>query len=245
MRIAFISDIHSNYDALKTVVEFIKINNAAAVYCAGDIIGYGAQPNECVETLRKMKALCVRGNHEDYLLGEKSLNGASKNAKEAISWHMDAVTESNVRYLKGLRYSEVLSEYSIRIVHGSPFSPEEFNYVMTKREIMEAFLSFEEQICVIGHTHRPAAFRFNEESGLYQYRFGSKVHVEKGFRYIINIGSVGQPRDGLPQAGVCMYDSESGIFTEKRLDYDIHSAQKKILDAGLPPTLAYRLAYGL
>jgi predicted phosphodiesterase len=245
MKIAFISDIHSNYDALKKTAEFIKNSNAEAVYCAGDIIGYGAQPNECVEALRGMRVLCVRGNHEDYLLGEKDFNGVNRNAREAISWHQDMVTENNMKYIKALKYSEVIKEHSIKIVHGSPFCPENFNYVMSRREVVEAFLSFEEQICLIGHTHIPAAFRFNEESGLFQYRFGSKVHVEKGYRYIINIGSVGQPRDGIPQAGVCIYDSDSGIFAEKRFDYDVHSAQKKILDAGLPPTLAYRLAYGL
>jgi len=244
MKIAFISDIHSNYEALRAAADYIKNDGIEKVYCAGDIAGYGAQPDECIEALIAMKALCVKGNHEDYLLGSESIGNASKNAKESILWQKTVVKESSIKYLRGLNVTETLKEHSIFLTHGSPYQPEMFHYIQTPSEIMEAFAAFDEQICIIGHSHVPAAFRLDKESVLHEYKLGSTVHVENGYRYIVNVGSVGQPRDGIPKACVYIYDTDKAVFNGKSLDYDIHTAEKKIIQAGLPSTLAYRLAFG-
>lgn len=244
MRIAFISDIHSNYDALLPVLAYIRQVEAAHIYCAGDIVGYGAQPNECIDALRDAGAVCVMGNHEAFLLNcieEERLAGA---AGEAIEWQKKVITKENIKFLEKLPVTLTLEGQSILLTHGSPFEPELYSYVIGERATIMAFESFYEQICIIGHTHTPIAYKRNAKYRYHEEILDDVVQIENGYKYIINVGSVGQPRDGHPEACVYIYDTEEKVFIRKRIEYNVSSAQKRIKDAKLPAYLALRLRSG-
>lgn len=244
LKIGLISDIHANYDALTVVLDFFKKQGIRMVFCCGDIIGYGAQPNECINELKKINAVCVAGNHEYGALGMLSHDYFNTYGAAALDWTMGVLTKDSLDFLRGLPLSHV-DRLGFRMVHGSPFAPGQFEYIFTLAEAIPGLNSFTEHICFVGHSHLPRAFYLRLGNGIFGDLTGDKFFVENNLRYIISPGSVGQPRDRDNRACCGIYDMKENLFTRTRLEYDIKSAREKIIKAGLPDFLADRLENGV
>lgn len=245
MRYFIFSDIHSNLEALKAVLDFIKNRKFEQFIFLGDIVGYGANPNEVIEELKKIKPLfLVRGNHDKAVAGLTNLDYFNPVAALAVMWTTKNIKPENLTFLKELRKGP-LSINEITICHGSPWD-EDF-YMFNKFDALEAFSLFNTKICFFGHTHFPAIhILVNEDvKTIYPTKFPLRLKIEDGYRYLINPGSIGQPRDGNPLSSFLIYDSKRRIITIHRVPYDISTAQSKILEAGLPQMLASRLSSGI
>lgn len=243
MRYGIFSDIHSNYEALSEVIKIYEKEKIDKFICAGDIIGYGAEPDRCIEKIKEINAVCVMGNHEYAIKNPASAEFFNDAAYLAIKWQSE-----NINYLSRdfiLKLPFKINENIFTVVHGSAFEPENFHYVLSTEDYLKNFRYFDTKILIIGHTHLPDVFYFDEKRKIYGQITGDKFSIENDIRYIINTGSVGQPRDNDKRACFCIYDDESSIFYIKRVEYDVKSAMKKILDAGLPEVLAYRLQQGV
>jgi predicted phosphodiesterase len=241
-----ISDIHGNLEALEAVLEYLEKEKVDKYICGGDIVGYGANPNECIEIVRGLKALTVLGNHDAASLGLKALNWFNIYAREAIIWTSKKLTKESRDYLKSLpkiaTTSSLDKEASFTLVHGSPRNSLD-EYLLGKVELEENLSLFDTSVLLVGHTHIPLYFyseRVRQTSG----EGLSKVKLENKEKLIVNVGSVGQPRDGDPRASLAIYNSELKEIEIKRTPYNIPKVQEKIISAGLPQHLALRLAYG-
>lgn len=242
MRRAIFSDVHSNLEAYEAVLAALKTENIDKYYCAGDIVGYGAEPSACINITKELNPAIVAGNHDWGAVGLANLNNFTENAKAAVLWTAGALTQEDKTYLSALK---PVDRNDFMIVHGSPNRPEEFEYILGPHEAYAAFLAMQEnqtQICFIGHTH--VAGVFAEERGYITYNSWPETKLSEHKKYIINVGSVGQPRDNDPHAAYCIYDTEKKMIEIKRVIYDIKKAQEKIIKAGLPRILAERLSVG-
>jgi predicted phosphodiesterase len=233
MKIAVISDIHGNSEALQSVFERIDDLGISTVYCLGDIVGYGAGPNECVELLRSRNIPCIAGNHDKAVIGELSIDDFSSIAKEGVLWTRTVLTDENKAFLAGLPYQ--IEEHNILFVHSSPDHPEKFRYLLSLGHALESFGHLSVPLCFIGHTHRPALFCED----------GHSLTVSPEKKFIVNVGSVGQPRDGDRRGCFIIFDTDRYSIDYERVEYNIESTRKKILDAGLPQKLADRLLTGM
>ena len=240
MRIAVLSDIHSNLEALDSVLKRIEEDGIDEILCAGDLVGYGADPNECVERVKKCSSAVVCGNHDYAAVGLADPDFFNSVARNAVVWTGEQLTESNKNYLIKLPLS--LSRDGFRLVHASPSRPEKWNYIFHTVEANRELHSFGEKVCFIGHSHKPIFFR---SDGI-DCRMSSEESIEfkDNERYLVNVGSVGQPRDGDPRACFAVYSPDEGWVKLIRIAYDIQAAQKKMALAGLPRVLAERLSYG-
>ena len=239
MKYAVIADIHGNLEAFEVVLEDARTQKCTHYCCVGDVVGYGANPTECLAIVRKMAMPTVKGNHDEYCSSETDLEGFNPHAQEAINWTRNQLTNEDRKWLRDLRYIRLVASFSI--VHATLDGPQKWGYVFDKLAAAASFTYQNTSVCFFGHTHVPVAFvRDNMvRGGTY-----SKFKTEPGKKYFVNVGSVGQPRDGNPRAAYVIYDLDEGSIELRRLDYDIPKAQKKILDAGLPARLADRLAHG-
>lgn len=233
MKIAIISDIHGNVEALQSMLQMIDMRGAQRIYCLGDVVGYGGSPNECVELLRRRNIRTVAGNHDKAVLGELSIDDFSTAAKEGVLWTRRVLNEENRPFLAALEMSFI--DQDALFVHSSPDEPEEFRYLLSLGHALESFGAMTVPLCFVGHTHRPAIFCENGTTGA----------VVPGVRTIVNVGSVGQPRDGDARSCCVLFDTESREVEYLRAEYNIAAAQQKILEAGLPPKLALRLESGI
>jgi diadenosine tetraphosphatase ApaH/serine/threonine PP2A family protein phosphatase len=239
--IAVISDIHANLEALEAVLADAARENAKRVICLGDVVGYGADPNACVERVHEKAAVTVVGNHDAAILNEHGADNFNHVARAAILWTREQLTPENTEFLRRLPVEHV--EGGARFVHSSPDSPLDWNYVLTESDARAAFDPFEEAICFIGHSHVPARVLL-EPGGAIEVVHEPDFQVPEGGRALVNVGSVGQPRDGNPQASYALFDEATRRVFAKRVDYDRVAAAAKIIDAGLPEVLARRLALG-
>ncbi len=241
MRYAVFSDIHGNLQALESVLERIDRLSVDRRLCLGDIVGYGANPNECVETVRRTGALSVAGNHDHAALGMTGIAHFNSHAQVAVNWTRDVLEEDNRQFLSALPL--VRDEGDITCVHASPRDPDQWHYILTPHQAEHALESFDGDICLIGHSHRPLVVvgREGEECRL---SMRDEFQLDPAARYVINGGSVGQPRDGNPDAGFLYLDTERRLARIERVSYDIDGAQKAIREAGLPAPLADRLKNG-
>lgn len=232
MRIAILSDIHSNLAALEAVL--LKMDSLAisTVWCLGDIVGYGPFPNECVDIVRRRCSLVVTGNHDSGVVGVTPVDDFNENGLRAIFWTRGALAAEHLEYLRGLPLT--LMHDSCTLVHASPADPSEWHYLHSVRGAVKNFRAFTTRICFIGHTHVPVVI--GEDGTVNRF-------TDKG-RYIVNVGSVGQPRDGDPLAAFGVYDSETGRYESVRVPYAIEKTAEAILKAGLPEHLARRLYHG-
>lgn len=239
MKYAVIADIHANLEAFEVVLDDARAQNCTHYCCVGDVVGYGANPKECLETVRRMAMPCVKGNHDEYCSSEEDLEGFNPHAAEAVQWTRKQLSDEDRRWLRDLKYTRLVASFSM--VHATLDQPERWGYVFDKLMAAASFTYQNTSVCFFGHTHVPVAFIRDSvvRGGTY-----SKFRVEPGRKYFVNVGSVGQPRDNNPKAAYVVYDLNEGSIELRRLDYDIGKAQKKILDAGLPPRLAERLAFG-
>ena len=234
-----LSDIHSNLEALNAVLVFFKSKKVKHYACSGDIVGYGPNPNECTELIKTLSPLsiCV-GNHDRAVTGLKDLTWFNEYAKKSLVWTSRVLTESNKIYLSEL--PKMVTTGGMMIVHGSPRDPLD-EYLLIRRQYEENLPHLNTDITLVGHTHVP--FIFGHES-TYLLKDSVVLNLEKGKKYIINPGSVGQPRDGNNKASCAIYDSKNRKFTLYRLEYDISSTQSKMREHKLPAYLIERLNWG-
>lgn len=239
MKYAIIADIHANWEALQVVLEDTRNQKCTHYACLGDVVGYNANPKECLDVIRTMGMPCVKGNHDEYCSGETNLEGFNPHAAEAINWTRNQLTDEDRLWLRDLKYIKLVANFSL--VHATLDGPQRWGYVFDKLAAAASFTYQNTSVCFFGHTHVPVAFIRDSvvRGGTY-----SKFKVEPGRKYFVNVGSVGQSRDGVPKATYVVYDLDEGSIELRRLDYDIPTTQRKILAAGLPPRLAERLAFG-
>lgn len=233
MKIAVISDIHGNREALNAVIAKIDSLAVDSIYCLGDIVGYGPNPNECVELIRSRAIPAIVGNHDKAVTGELSIDNFSQIARAGVMWTQSVISESNKEFLKHLPYS--IQEHTILFVHSSPDYPEEFRYLLSFEDARESFDYFSTPLCFIGHTHRPIIFCED----------GKTKEISRDKKFIVNVGSVGQPRDGNWKACFVLMDTEQYALEYVRVEYDVEVTRRKITENGLPQKLADRLLAGM
>lgn len=240
MRYAVISDIHGNLEALMAVLQECQNLRVENFLCIGDIVGYGANPKECLDLVRKMKAKTVAGNHDWAVSGRLDASYFTEDGKAAIFWTRNKVTFEDIASLHSLPM--VYKDQDFLMVHGTLHEPEMFHYLFKIDESVSTFDLMDRPVCFVGHTHVPVIFI--ESKGRVYRAPSAEIEIKQDCRYIVNVGSVGQPRDGNPLASFCIFDTKAQMIEIRRVQYDISSAQKKILEAGLPKALAERLASG-
>jgi len=239
MKFAIIADIHGNLEALEAVLEDIKIQKCTHFACLGDIVGYNANPRECLEIIRKMGIPCVKGNHDEYCSTDGPLTDFNPYAAQAVNWTRRQLTEDEKKWLRELKYVRMVKNFTI--VHATLDEPDRWGYVFDRLAAAANFPYQNTSVCFFGHTHVPLAFVRDTvvRGGTY-----SKFKVEPGKKYFVNVGAVGQPRDNNPKAAYVIYDTVENTIELRRVDYDIAKAQRKVIEAGLPERLAERLAFG-
>jgi diadenosine tetraphosphatase ApaH/serine/threonine PP2A family protein phosphatase len=232
MLLAILSDVHGNLPALQEVIKKIKESKADVTYCLGDTVGYGPFPNECVELVRENCAITLKGNHDSGLIEETPLDDFNHYGLAAIQWSKGVATKETCDFLRGLPFTA--EDQGVMLAHSSPRNPEAWTYILTMRSAKDNFEAFKTPVCFIGHTHVPVII--GED--------GTVNSFKKGVRHIVNVGSVGQPRDGNSDAAFGLYDTASGDYTLVRVSYDIQKTARAIREQGLPEFLAQRLFQG-
>lgn len=240
MKIAIFSDIHGNLEALEAVLNHMESQNVDEYVCLGDIIGYGANPNECTDLVREKCKYIVAGNHDFAVVGKTDTNFFNPYAKQAVFWTRQALTTKNFSYISNLPQDKY--DGNRIYVHATPSKPLVWGYIFSNYEALNEFSFFTQKMCFIGHSHFPVVIEYKDSKCL--FRRDLDVQLEDDKRYIFNVGSVGQPRDGDCRACYCIYDTDQQHINYYRVDYDLAKAQQKILDADLPKILAERLALG-
>ena len=241
MRVAVLSDIHGNRHALEAVLDDVRESACDEVWCLGDVVGYGAEPDACVEIISDRAAICLAGNHDMAVTGELALDEFSRGAAISARWTKDTMTPANLTFLRGLRPEG--DEGEVGLYHASPRDPV-WEYVLS---ILLADRCFDEgarRVSLIGHSH--VALHFVRDGGRTTGTVrpaGEEADLAEG-QWLLNPGSVGQPRDGDPRAAWLLLDTEAWRAGWRRVDYDVGGAQKAIRSAGLPDSLAERLGYG-
>jgi predicted phosphodiesterase len=233
MRLAIISDIHANLEALTTTFELIDKRKVDQIICLGDIVGYGADPSECLRLVRERCQTIIIGNHDLAAVKMEKAEDYNTTARIAAHWTNGVLSDDEKAYLASLPYTATLE--NLLFVHGSPYEPEEFYYILSSRDAVDAMAFFSQRICFIGHSHVPGIFS----------QQGRATTIDAEERYLINVGSVGQPRDGNPMLSFGLFDTEKWRYKNIRLPYDAETAARKIIAAGLPPVLGERLMVGM
>ncbi|MBI4428684.1 MAG: metallophosphoesterase family protein [Ignavibacteriales bacterium] len=233
MRLAIISDIHGNLEALTKALELIGRMGVDETVCLGDVVGYGANPNECVDLVRQKCSFILRGNHDAAAVDLSVAETFTMNARLSAVWTNKNLGKENKDFLVSLPFTQE-KERSL-YVHATPCNPPEWEYILTEYDAKSSFRCFEQAVCFIGHTHTPVIFDEN----------GKTKTIRRDIRCIVNVGSVGQPRDGNPKLSFGVFDSTRWEYENVRSAYDITNASQKIADAGLPRGLAERLWVGV
>jgi diadenosine tetraphosphatase ApaH/serine/threonine PP2A family protein phosphatase len=246
MRCALFSDVHGNHQALRAVLDDIGRRKISEIYCLGDIVGYGAEPSLCLKEVEAVTERIVAGNHDHGAVGLTDLSLFNANARKAAEWTARNLTPEERGRLKGLpltlagrsRAGELLA------VHSTPHRPGDWQYILSLDEAEYQFEKFSQPLCFVGHSHQPVFWEC-DSLGKCSIAGREYVHLESGRRYIVNVGSVGQPRDGDPRAAYAICDWERMEVSIRRVEYDVSTAQQKIIKAGLPARLAERLELGI
>lgn len=236
---AVLADIHSNWEALRAVLRDAEGQHVDEYVCLGDIVGYNADPAECVESVRERCCATVRGNHDHYCAHDECLEDFHPLAAKVVDWTRQQLSPDQLSYLRGLELKRAVSGFSL--VHSTLDMPGKWGYVF---DVLEAEANFNCQrtsVCFHGHTHVPIVYE--RQGRVVRVRY-SKLALELGTKYFINVGSVGQPRDADPRAAYVIYDPGKKEVELRRVTYDIERAQAKIRGSGLPEWLAERLALG-
>ena len=242
MKFIIFSDIHSNLESLQSFCRVTESVLHDKKVCLGDIVGYNADPNPVVEWVRDKTDFALAGNHDYSVLNKTDPNYLNPAAYQASLWTRRNLTNSNKDFLNTLPIEK--EEDGIYWVHSSPFEPKKWHYVSTKKSAEKNFNYFDQAICFVGHSHLPGIFEKNKNNKVYSHDT-TKEELDPESRYIINVGSLGQPRDGNPDPVFVFYDSVSHIVKFFRFSYDLFLTQQKIIACGLPYILADRLRKGL
>ena len=241
MKFAVISDIHANRDAFEAVLADIKSQGIDTIYCLGDVVGYGSEPSACLEMAKAHCDIILMGNHEYYALGLITSEYLSPVAKESAAWTQGQLSEQDLAILSDFQMDATLAD--IYLVHASPFEPENWRYILATPEAARAFEHLDANMCFYGHSHLPMIFS-NSGEGSIRQQIGHDFQPDEEKRYLVNVGSVGQPRDNDPRASYVSYDVDNRDIHFHRVAYDVENAQKKMRDAGLPSLLVDRLTVG-
>lgn len=239
MRIALFGDIHANLEALESVLADAAAQGVTDYVCTGDVVGYNADPGACLERVREMDCPTVKGNHDEDASGTHSLDSMNPIAAAALEWTRAQLSDEQRQWLRRLRMVRQVSDFTV--VHSTLDQPSNWNYVTNRFDAMANFSYQFTQVCFNGHTHVPRVYVKTDKV---QEIPADSILIEDGAKYFINIGSVGQPRDGDWRAAYAIYDTGRKLVTVRRVEYDIATTQKKILAAGLPEMLAERIAEG-
>jgi len=241
MNLALISDVHGNLEALSAVEKSLQTQDVDRILFLGDCVGYGANPNECVGLLKNLADHMLAGNHDWAAVGKSSAANFNPVAKTAIEWTRDQLTGDNYQLLSSLPLKA--SSENFMCVHSTPYLPEDWHYILNVFDARICFDTFTNTVCFVAHSHMPVIFMQNADGKIVALH-EDELTFQKKTRYIINIGSVGQPRDGNPRAGYGLFNTETRTYRLVRVHYDVQRAQQKIIDAGLPEILALRLGVG-
>ena len=236
-RIAIFSDIHSNLPALEKVVEDATAQNVNSFACLGDIVGYGPNPSECVSYMQELKCVCIKGNHDEYIQDSFDLAHFNDQAREALEWTRNSLSAGQKSWLASLPYTKRIGRNML--VHASIDSPEQWNYV---RNSFDASMMMQKQntpLCFYGHTHIPVIYEMQGTSA--KKIKPDQLTIKKGSKYLINTGSVGQPRDGDTRASYVIFDKIQNSIEFRRVKYDMQKVVNEITATSLPDTLAERL----
>ncbi len=241
MRYALLSDVHGNLEALKAVLKDIKGEKIDKKIFLGDVVGYYSDPNKCAKLIKKHCDIHIMGNHDYAVMGLMNLELFNVYAREAMEWTQKKVKHKWLDFINSFHMSYELDNFVM--VHANPMVPDRWDYILSVEEADENFHHFDHQVCFIAHSHRPV---FIVKSGNTTSDFieSDSIDIVDGKRYIINVGSVGQPRDLRPDACYGIYDTEKKMAFLKRVPYNIEKTQKKAIKAGLPEYLSDRLAQG-
>lgn len=240
MKYAILSDLHANLEAVEAVLADARQQECTHYICLGDIVGYGPNPREVLALVRHLNCPVIMGNHDEYASKDLRLTGFNPMASEGIKWTRDQLTEEEKAWLRELKYSRIIESFAI--VHATLDLPEKWAYVFDKYAAAASINYQRTPVCFNGHTHVPVAFVRGPTGilgGLY-----TKIKIEVGRKYFINVGSIGQPRDRNPKASYVTFDLVNNLIELHRVEYDIGAVQQKIHAAGLPESLADRLALG-
>lgn len=243
MKIALLADIHTNLEALEKVLLDARSQQVTSYVCLGDIVGYNANPKECLDLIRELNMPVVKGNWDEYCTSPVSLEGFDINAAESVRWTRTQLNEADRLWLNDLPYVRQTDQFTI--VHGTLERPERWGYIFSDHwsEAEGSFNCQTTNLCFNGHTHIPVAFARDASGTMFSDSY-TKFKLDSHKRYCINVGSVGQPRDGIPKAAYVIYNLEEQTIELRRVAYDVTRAQMKILAAGLPARLAEHLGLG-
>ncbi|MBL8696001.1 MAG: metallophosphoesterase family protein [Planctomycetes bacterium] len=245
MKIGILGDVHANIEALDAVLASFVRDGVEKVLSVGDLVGYGADPGPVIARIREAGAVVVLGNHDAAAI-ETLVDLAYFNvfARSSALWTRKVLQDEERNFLRSLPLVHI--DDSFVVVHGSLDRPEEFNYIQTTRDAETTLRNLEKRVCFVGHSHIPVGFLANSEApDRVEYTFGNSIDLSRFDRALVNVGSVGQPRDEDPRAVAAVYDTATDIVTMKRVAYDVDRAAGKILAAGLPRVLAERLRFGV
>jgi predicted phosphodiesterase len=240
MCFAILSDVHANLEALEAVLQDVDIRRIKDVFFLGDAVGYGPDPNECVDLLMKRCKIILAGNHDWGVLGRTDITYFNEYARTAIEWTKGALTKKNLKNLQSFPIQKEIKREDMLLVHSTPKEPGEWHYLLTLWDAEMNFQYFNNKYCFLGHSHYPFVIERLPSGELVTYK--EKASKGQAERYIMNVGSVGQPRDGDPRAGYAIVDDEKMEIV--RVPYDVTAVQKKMRKAGLPSLLIERLAAG-
>ena len=239
MKYAILGDIHANLEALTAVLADAAEQGVTHYACTGDVVGYNADPKVCLQMIRNLKSTVVQGNHDYYAACNESMELFTPMAQKSIRWTRKQLSPFERKYLRQLPL--ILDVENFTLVHSSLSNPHRWSYIFKSKAADANFRNQFNPVCFFGHTHVPLAFVKGDtiEKGFYE-----TLHIRPGKQYLINVGSVGQPRDRNPKSAYAIYDLNEQTVTMRRVEYDIESTQKKIRASGLPFRNALRLASG-
>lgn len=240
-KLALISDVHANLESLMAILADIKKNDIKEILFIGDAVGYGPDPDECLRIIETECSVMIAGNHDWAAIGLTDIAFFNSAARSAIKWTMERLSSENIQLLRRFKLTEAIPEKDLFLVHSTPKEPQRWSYLLAQRDVVTNFDYFHTKICFLGHTHLPFIAELKPHGEIVVHN--DKTEVLEGSRYIVNAGSVGQPRDGDPRACYCIYDKESIYF--RRVKYDVTNTQNKMSKYGLPEYLIERLSYGV
>jgi predicted phosphodiesterase len=244
MKIAIISDIHGNVEALEAVLQDIAAKGCAKTYCLGDVVGYGPAPNEACARLRELGIETIQGNHDQAAASDLPLSEIllSPLAYKSLLWTRKALSASHRQWLKQLPHEIQLQGFNACLYHASPNQPQTWEYILSRYQAWEILTRQKQTLCFIGHTHQPLVCVL--QAGSVVEEKPEVVAINAAFRYLINVGSVGQPRNRDPRGSYVVVDPGSQTVTFRKIDYPVSITQRRIREQNLPERLAERLAVG-
>ena len=251
MRLGIFSDVHANIEALSAVMEAYRSESIDEFYCLGDVVGYGASPNECADIIRNQAKVTILGNHDAAVAGRMDYSYYYEAARQALDLHARRLKPENMKWLETLPYRHDLEDHGVTLCHGSPVRLEEFEYIFAPEQARECLPILDDlgDITFIGHSHLCKVFALRAPGaggpGEVEELPARKFQLKDGYKYIVSVGSVGQPRDYDNRASYTIFDTETREFEFKRVEYDIEAAAMKIFEGELERNFGHRLFIGV